>query len=275
MATATRAKPATNGHVDLSVRPMSDKFGFPFTFGVLSLEGMFVDDAYQRPLTNFLAEVRDNFDAALVGCLVVNNRTWDQRRQAKPYAIVDGQTRWTAMSELDMPGAPCTIFMGLTIKQEASLFARLQMLRRGMVSYTRFRAQLTAEEPEALKIKVLVEDCGYTLGASGKGGEIRSVAALEKCFRRDATVLERTLDTFKAAWKTATPSGTIIRGLFRFFEDNPEVDDEKLVRRLSITTEAELLKRAMMLKEGSGHVSTSTDRFLSTVIKNLYTKRMT
>ncbi len=265
MATAELAPPPDRQ------TPPTIKGVWPYRFEILPLAQMFVDPAYQRPLTSFVKRVTEQFDPALVGTLVVS---WRPGRKQKPYAIVDGQTRWQAMQGIGHEFGPSLLYTDLTPAQEAGLFERLQTQRRGMMSVTRFKASLAAGNPEALAIEGLVHACGFTIGAPGQkhAGAIPSVAALERSWRRDPTNLERTLVTFKEAWKV-TPAGASIRGLFRFFEITANVDDERLVRRLSIVSENELHKRASALKEGSGHISGAIDIYVAKAIEAIYARR--
>lgn len=238
---------------------------WPYRFAVVELGEMFVDQAYQRPLTSFVERIKRNFDPALVGTLVLSERA-DGR-----YAIIDGQTRWAAMSDLDFDNAPCVVFHGLTQAQEAELFARLQKERRGVLSYHRFRADLVANKPEAVAINRLVEDCGYKVGPGGTL-TIPAVAALEQSYRRGADILERALLLFREAWQEKwVPAGDHIKGMAYFLQRHPSIDDERMARRLSIISPDELKRRASALREGSGHGGGS-DKYMAGAIEGAYGK---
>lgn len=240
---------------------------WPYTFEVLPLTKLMVDDAYQRPLTNFVEKIRNNYDPALLGTLVVS------KRSSSEYAVVDGQTRKEALAELGQAAAPCLVYIGLTQAQEASLFARLQKERRGIHSFHRFRAALVAGEKEPTEIAEIANECGYEVGM--EKGEISSVAALEYAYRKDPEVLERLLLVLKEAWPEYTPQGDIIRGLTMFYVEQAKgkktVDDERLANRLASVTAEELRRKASALKEGFADGG-SSGKYMKDAIAGQYRK---
>lgn len=174
---------------------------FPYSFEVLDVDRLFVDPAYQRPLTTFSQKIEKNFDPALVGTLVVSERT--EGDLAGYYAIVDGQTRAAAIASLAARdearlAVPCLVYRGMSQAEEAKLFARLQKERRGVSSYHRFRADLVAGEPEAVAINEIATRVGYEIGTGT--GKLSGVAALEDVYRRTPEILERALTISRAAW---------------------------------------------------------------------------
>lgn len=238
---------------------------FPYDFAVVDVDRLMVDEEYQRPLTNFVNRIRKNFDPALVGCLVIS-----ARRRGK-WAIIDGQTRWVAMTDLGFKRVPCVVFTGLTQAQEADLFGRLQKERRGVLSYHRFRSALVAKKPEALAINSIVQATGYTVGPQAKAGRmIPAVAALEQAYRRGPDVLERTLLVFKEAWREKWMfEGGHLKGMARYLHDNPHVDDERLARRLSIVSPDELKRRSTQLRDGRG-MGGGSDKYMAEAIEGVY-----
>lgn len=241
---------------------------WPYRFAVLPVEHLMVDHDYQRPLTSFVNQVAAKWDPALVGSLVVSERKPTEN------AVVDGQTRMEAAKRVEVPNLPCLVYLGLTPADEASLFSRLQKERRGIASYHRFRAALVAGERDALDIEALVNDCGYVVGLAGTSEiTISAVAALESVYKRGGDILERTLLILKAAWRERiAPPGDIIRGLAYFLDHNKGTDDEKMVRRLSVSSPEELKRRASALREGAGHGGTS-DKYIAGAIEGIYNRR--
>src|SRR3954469_10815955 len=88
---------------------------WPFRFEVLPLDKLAVDEDYQRPLTTFVSKIQKNYDPALVQTFIVSERAVDPVW----YAVIDGQTRMTAMRNLELEFAPCVVYVGLTQDQEA------------------------------------------------------------------------------------------------------------------------------------------------------------
>lgn len=242
----------------------------PYTWEMRPLSDLLVDKAYQRPLSKFYKDIVKNFDIALLGAMSVSLR---KGRKAKA-AIFDGQTRWTALQLLEWTVGPCHVYRGLSQAGEADLFERLQTKRRGVVSYDRFRAALVAGNPESMSIRDIVEDAGYVVGyKNATRYTIASVAALEYCYRQDPYALERALIIFHSAWtEKEVPSGWHIRGMQMFLRDTENVNDEKLVTRLSIVSGMELTRKASMAKEVGGHGSQSA-MYMKQAIKGIYAGR--
>jgi hypothetical protein len=243
----------------------------PYHFAVIALKQMVVD-AYQRPLTNFVEEIEQNFDPALVGTLCVS-----QRSKAR-FAVIDGQTRAEAMRRLDLKDAPCIVYTNLTVADEARLFARFQTQRRGMSSSTRFVAEVIAGDAVALEIDEITRGAGFRIGVARMEGdenlnEIKAVAALEFIYRGtqrrgsaggrgNPALLADALTVLRGAWPTlpaTAKSATILRGLGWYLARDmsgdireSEVDLDRLVERLGRITPSTLAKRADALREGRG-----------------------
>lgn len=242
---------------------------WPYRYEVIETGRLIVDHSYQRPLTSFVKRIADAWDPALVGTLVVSERG------DGTFAVVDGQTRMSAASERDVMELPCIVYMGMSVADEASLFARLQKERRGIASYFRFRASLVAGEDEAVQIDRIARECGYEVGATAvkEGNIISAVAGLEKVYRRDPTLLERVLLIIKEAWgESHTPSGDILRGLGHFLATTENVDDEKLAEKMKGVSPDELKRRASALREGAGRGG-GTDKYVSGAIDGVYRRR--
>lgn len=249
---------------------------WPYRFEVVALGEMFVDDAYQRPLTSFVEKIKSKFDPALIGTLTLSEREkaiTKRKDDRRHFAIIDGQTRWAAMSDLGMSVAPAVAFYGLNQAQEANLFSRLQKERRGILSYHRFRAALVAGDAEPKAIVEVAQAAGYGVGTAPD--QIKAVAALEAAYRRDPDILERALLIFREAWTDRwVPSAAHIRGMAYFLDHAGEntIQDERLARRLSIVSADELKRRASALREGGGHGGGS-DKYMAGAIEAVYGQR--
>jgi hypothetical protein len=202
-------------------------------------------------LTSFWVTVRDNFNPALVGTLVVS-----ERRNGSKW-IIDGQTRWKAMHAQEdyAGGAPCLIYEHLTKQQEAELFAALQTQRRGMRTYHRFRAELVAKSPQAVGIAKVVTACGFELGVTETRDTVQSIAALERAYKVSPDHLSDVLGIIRDVWgtqdKTAV-SAQIIAGLSTFVRKQERLSYDRLRDRLKDVTPQLLLNRASQIREGAG-----------------------
>lgn len=254
---------------------MTDTNGdMPYRFEILPLKQLIVD-TYQRKLTSFVEKIADpdTYDPALIGTLITSERSKTK------FAIIDGQTRAEGMKRAKRTEAPCLVFEHLTVAQEADLFARFQLERRGMHSTDRFNAQLVAGHGDAVEIQEIVKGAGFTVGNEGIHGEIGAIAAVEyayygasaakKARLPDPVLLADTLTVIKEAWPDAPDgarSALIIKGVSRFLKDNPDVNMERLVQRLSRVQPSVLAKRAQALKEGKGMI-TNSPRFTAEAIE--------
>src|SRR5262245_46628725 len=110
---------------DESPERFRDPDAWPYTFELLDVDWMFVDDRYQRPLTRIADVIADDFDRALLEPLLVS------RRKAKRYAIADGQNRWAGCKRIGERWLWCRV-MTLEPQEEARLFSRLQANRKNI-----------------------------------------------------------------------------------------------------------------------------------------------
>lgn len=224
---------------------------WPYRFAIVPIDELLVDPTYQRPLTSFWREVSDDFNPALVGTLIVSERSNGTK------SIIDGQTRWEAMRARGMPGAPCLIYEGLSRAQEADLFADLQTRRRGMRTYHRFRAQLVAKQPMQVAIAKVVTGAGFELGVQETPNTLQSIAALERAFKVDKNGehLADVLAVIREVWGTENKvavSAQIMAGLSTFIRQQERLDYDRLKSRLRDVTPKLILNRAAQIREGAG-----------------------
>lgn len=241
---------------------------WPYRFEVVPLDELQVDVAYQRPLTSFWTKVAEDFNPALVGTLIVSERTRGKK------SIIDGQTRWTAMKELKLPGAPCLIYEKLSKPDEARLFADLQTKRRGMRSYDRFRAQMVAKQPMALDIARIATEQGFELGIEEKANTLKAIASFEYVWGFDPAHLQDVLYVIRSAWGTENSDATqatIVRGISHFLRYQEAVDLDRLVDRLSAVTPSLLAHKASALREGGMAGGGAT--IMAEAIGNEYSRR--
>jgi hypothetical protein len=242
----------------------------PYTFEVIPLDHIFIDDAYQRPLSRFYKRIVDSFNPALLGTLVLSERAKNR------YACIDGQTRWTALKALGHQEGPALVFRGLTQAQEAGIFRALDTQRKNITALESFRAAITSGDPDAQAVKDIAEKAGFVIEKTGQGNSIHAVRALEDVVRKDGPeMLERALGIIQKAWRHQSQGGNsneLIRGLVYFLEREKKVDDEKLVRRLSVIDPDVLHTRAAQLRQGRGMGGKSSS-YMAEVIRLEYKRR--
>lgn len=258
-----------------------------YRYEVVPLQHLFVDQDYQRRLTNFAKAIARNWVPPLVNTLVVSARKENAGKLVSG-AVIDGQTRLEgARMHNDLVNAedseieggtlvlalPCIVYSDLSKPDEAQLFEWLQTQRKSVPTFDRYRASLVAGNEESMAMKEIVESAGYEIGYPGMSSvTLTAVSALRAMMRRDVIAFERTLVVFKEAWKTNyLPSGWQLRGMFRFLRENPDIDDEKLVRRMFITSPYDLDRKAQAAKEVGGN--TASDVYMAQAIASIYAIR--
>lgn len=262
---------------------------FPYDYEVVDVDLMFVDKGYQRPLTNLVKGIESEFDPALVGVLSLSLR--DDGR----YALIDGQTRWTAIKNKNVAYTrdgrrdaigrredgeykpirhlPSLVFYGLTRADEAWLFAKFQTERRRVTAYQRFNALVSAKDPQSRAIDKAVNEVGLGLSERAELGKINAVTALERIYKRDPALLRETLFVAGSCFSDDNEGirGEILAGLAYFIEREKNVDLERLVARLHGVDQLTLRRRSAALREGRG--GGYTQKHMSEVIAAEYRKR--
>jgi DNA-binding phage protein len=267
-ATATKPKPAPS--IKLApdaVRPANQ---WPYRYEVVPRGRLSVDHRYQRKLTDFVNRVKRDWNPALVGTLIVSERS------DGTLSIIDGQTRWEG-SEEHVDSLPCLIYEELTLAEEAALFADLQTKRRNMRTYERFRAQLQAGQPQAVTISRVATANGFDLAVEETSHTLRAVAALERVLNdADEDHLNDVLRVISSAWGPTRDAARtdMVRGVSRFILNQERLDLERLIERLSRTTPDVLRHRAAAISQGRGAGgSTAAGKYMAEAILTEYMKR--
>lgn len=247
-------------------------------WAVLPLGQLEVDATYQRPLTDFVEEIVDDFDHMLVGVLCVS------RRSSKKYAIVDGQTRAAAMNRLGMADAPCLVYEGLSVAKESRMFARFQTQRRGVHPATLFNAEVQGGDPNMVALNDVITGLGFRVAMNIQGPrDIRVPGTLKWVFRgcslakdaanvQDAATVARMLEIVEGAWPTlpdSAKSADMLKGVGLYLKKHPQIDDRKLIRKLKSHVPDDIMDRAKLLRR-SKQSSGSGPKWLAEIIDDIY-----
>lgn len=259
---------------------------FAFRFEVLPTEAFFVDHEYQRPLTSLVGEIARNYNPFLVGAVIASDRSTSpspHKRTRKPHiALIDGQTRWEGTVRAGRPELLTVVYEGLRPEDEALIFALIQMKRRNMTSWQRWRAMWRAGDADARALKRIADETGWSLKTESDSGSLKAIAALEAVYRVDkglegddsGRLLTETLDTLRRTWpdEPEAVGADMIRGMGRFiYENDPDLD--QLVRKLQRVTPGIILFNATAYRAGRQGGSTSRATSVSEAIMAEYTKR--
>lgn len=261
---------------------------FEYRFEVVPVEDFFVDHEYQRPLTSLVNEIARNYNPFLVGAVIASDRSTSpapHKRTRKPHiALIDGQTRWEGTKRAERPSLLTVVYEGLRPDEEALIFALIQMKRRNMTSWQRWRAMFRAGDRDAIALKRIAEENGWQLRTDSDAGSLRAIAALEAVYKVDkdepqerdrGRLLGETLDVLHRTWPddAALAGGAdLIRGMGRFiFEHDPDL--EQLVRKLQRVTPTMILFNATAYRAGRQGGSSNRAGSVSEAILAEYTKR--
>ena len=162
-----------------------------------------IDMRYQRRLSlKKVAEIAADFDPAIAGVLVLSLRS------DGCFYVVDGQHRAAAMRKLGIEKAKCEVIIGLTLREEADKFVKANKTRKSPESLDVHKALTVKGDPVTLEINAIVERCGLSIQADGRGargkrkpGVVWAVAALNDIYQRGkADLLEYILKLVMEAW---------------------------------------------------------------------------
>lgn len=173
---------------------------------------LFVDDRYQRELTDRLGKMIQKFDERRLTPLSVSKRSDDR------YAVILGQHRYEMLVALGWKAAPCFVHEGLTPQEESELFDSEKSDRKELTQLDVWKSELfRAEEPTATIDRIVREE-GFYVADGRSDNKIRSVGALRRIYRRDGeTGLRNTLRLVRR-WDgfTRGRDGHLIEGIALF-----------------------------------------------------------
>lgn len=199
-----------------------------------------VDHRYQRELDAKRAHaMAENFLVDLVGVPVVS------KRADGSYVRIDGQHRLAAAIAAGFADTPMLmeVFEGLSIKQEAELFLRLNGGRKAVGAIDKYKARIEACEPVACEIANTLKKNGCRI-ATGKGrGIISAVQAVEYAYHRGN--LDQVVYVL-GAWQdrhTDGFEGTFIRGVSLFLSTYPDANVDLLIKKLAAVPTKALLRK--------------------------------
>lgn len=222
-------------------------------FRKLPVGTLTIDERYQRELNPArVLKIVAAYNPQQLSVLEVSSRGDDT------YVVFDGQHRLEALREMGADSAPCLVHSGLTAKEEAELFARLQLDRRGLSALERFRAQVFAGDEQAIRVQDITTAAGFVIGKAGDAGEyrcIRAVSALERIYRREGPDrLADTLDTVRSLWagdKRST-DGYLLEGMAQFLQRYGNRVGSEQMDHLAATSPTAILRRALGSMQGGG-----------------------
>lgn len=234
-------------------QPLPPRTTFEPYIAALPASHLFADERYQRDLDEArIARMAKAYDPALVGIIEVSKRN-DTR-----YAILDGQHRWALVKGQTTAGTPephlaCRIHTGLSLDEEAKLYHRLNITRKQLTGWDRWKARRSSGDETAIQIERAAQAAGFTISYRATRGHIRATSPCEHVYKLGGRILLlQVLETIKAAWgdDPEAVSGPIIHGLGHVIDGyHLELNQERLVNALAGIVPKQLNARAAAARE--------------------------
>ncbi|HEY7417477.1 MAG TPA: DUF6551 family protein, partial [Ktedonobacteraceae bacterium] len=210
---------------------------WPYTVELISLKSLLVDLTYQRPTqTVFVEKLVAEFDPTLVGTLDVSQRTHHSE-----YAILDGSQRFAAIQKFPYTDVWCSVYVGMSLSDEAMFFYRKNRNRRSVHPYYQIRALIATGHKQSIEINRIVESEGFKLGIGARQENVLSaIRALEETYQMSSLQrnepLSAVLNTIRRVYqgRDGGKEGKLVKGMGRFFQAyaDDELDFEWLYSKL-------------------------------------------
>jgi hypothetical protein len=246
---------------------------------------MFIDLSYQRDPQDDSARIKKiaaEWDPKLVGVVEVSDRG---DTAAPRYAVLDGGHRLSAAQLLDTtPVLVANVHEHLTVQQEAALYARLNIERRQLTTWDRWRARRAAGDPIVAGIDKVVQAKGMKVMDSPVDGVIRCPATLEAIAASEGglDLLDATLSVLYAAWRLELEAydRSLVAGAAALIHElGDRLDGDRLVSALGNKDPKRIRYHATQLRDTGGPhgtgVAGSIGKLVAMVMLGHYNKAAT
>lgn len=125
---------------------------------IIAVTEMFVDTRYQRTVQSHINKIAKNWNDNKCAILQVSYRS-----DMDKYAIIDGQNRWQAAQKAGITHLLCQVYEGLSIKEEAKIFAEQNDNVARIASADKFKSLLVMEDKTCLQIRDLCNEFGIAI----------------------------------------------------------------------------------------------------------------
>lgn len=230
---------------------------------------IFADHTYQRPLDpQRVQDMAAGFDQRLLGVIEISDRGAESSPR---YAVIEGQHRWAAVASRD-PGAAIAarIHSGLTIAEEAQLFLGIDIHRRRLTTWNRWKARRAQRDPAVAAIEAAVASVGLRVEEAPRDGNLRCTAMLEKIARSRGGhgLLRDSLRLLHQTWgaQHSAYDAPLVGGMAAFldaFGDAEYFDCDALVDSLIDLTPDQVKFYAKAKKAGGKHGAGTLPKFVA------------
>lgn len=237
-------------HPDVTAALLSKRWESPTEVNLCDLN---VDSRYQAPLSEtraraIAAAFRRESATAIVVSMRDDGTLW----------IIDGQTRAAAARKVALKTILAWVYTGLSLEEEAALYADANTVRKTPSSKSVFRARLLACEEPYVSINKLVEEAGLSLSLTNtkSSRSIACVGTIVQIWKSGkAEVLSRVLTIACAAWPETDRAfdAYILAGLASLLKMvGAGRSDVWLAERLSLMAPELICRKAALRKHDTG-----------------------
>lgn len=241
----------------------------------LKVESLGGDKIYQRSIHwDKINKWAQNYRPELLEPLIVS------KRPDESYVVICGQHRTELLKKINAEVAPCMVFEGLTIQQEAELFYKYEEEKIKHTSIEKFIAKIVSEEPHEIKVSEILNKNGFYLDRekaknkkiSGRVNCVVSVSKLSKVFGYG--VLDETLKLINKVWSNdchATEK-IFIEAIAKFiimFYNNENFIISRALQQFKMINPADTIMRARGMK-----LSGKTSDNIVTMLIDVYNQRL-
>ncbi len=201
---------------------------------MISTDILNVCSAYQRNLNRSrVNKIVKHFDADAFGSLTVG------KRPDGSLWVVDGFHRLEVAKKLNILKVACDIFLSSGQSHEAKIFRTKNTERASVSSKNVFKARLIEGDPQAIEISKVAEKHGLKINTSTGGYGwpwIDATSMLDRSYEKiGGDGLSRVFNVIVQSWKKESSAllGDVIGGLAILIYKHPELDDERLISKLT------------------------------------------
>ena len=245
---------------------------WPFTFELLDVNWLYVDERYQRPLTGIHRRIAQNLDLTLLDPLIVS------RHEEHRYAIADGQNRWQGCRVIGVRWLWCRV-LDLTPQEEARVFSKLQSERKNISPLERYKADVFAGDPAAVAVDRLLKRHSIvtsdTSGAWSPEDGLSAISTVRELHGRFGDEhMDWVLECIRAgfAGQRGRYSSEVIASVSAYRVKDPDANQRRMIVALAeaIGTPGELKIRSASKRRGGTGLGGGSFKYSAIVVEDAY-----
>lgn len=168
--------------------------GTPGSPKSLPKDALHVDHSYQREAVSnsrILTMAREWYWWACAPLIVA-------LRPSGEYVVIDGQHRLLAACKIQsIVLLPCHVFLVASVEEEARMFYTINVLRKAVTSYEKYKSLNRADDAEVAAVRQMVEETGYKISQNESPFTVRCISSLRSWHQKSPEVC-------RAVWKAAS-----------------------------------------------------------------------